>query len=58
MVSSGVLDLETVCLGLVVRLRFPPGDRQSMKPVCGLSHGESAQNLFFSFVVFLDLEIE
>jgi len=26
-------------LGLIVRLRFPPGDRNSLKPACGLGHG-------------------
>ena len=46
----GVVDLQTVVSGLVVRLRFPPGDRQSMKPVCGLSHGESPPDLWFWFV--------
>ena len=42
LVLSFFIYVGLVCLlGLVVRLRFPPGDRQSMKPVCGLSHGQS-----------------
>ena len=39
-----------VMLGLVVRLRFPPGDRQTMKPVCGLGHGQSVCESFKSSV--------
>lgn len=26
------------CAGLIVRLRFPPGDRSCLKPACGLGH--------------------
>ena len=42
--------------GLVVRLRFPAGDRQSMRPVCGLSHGQLAykHSLLSSFCGYTD----
>lgn len=35
------------CAGLIVRLRFPPGDRSCLKPTCGLGHDlkEIDQNL-------------
>ena len=28
-----------ICSGLIVRLRFPAGDKNSFKPTCGLGHG-------------------